>query len=299
MAWNVVNFLALAVVLTFLAIVSVALRFWAHTKSGNRFGPDDALIIPALLGVIAMAVTEIIAESDEIQGTQLGGMAQHQRNLIGPHGPVFTEEMAEYEKANFILQILSVFSLGFSKASVLCFYRRVFYVYPRFLIMNNILMCVITAWAISFFFTMVFQCRDPSTIWTTFEYARVNCVQTSKFYYALASTGFITDLMILVSPVPIIYQLKMALETRIAAIGILLLGALLVALPIHLVRTVLTELGSKDEEEPEPEPRVEEESIRSFFSFELGQRARLEPAESSAATRKSVSQENVHGGYQD
>jgi len=140
------------------------------------------------------------------------------------------DPIANSEKCNYILQLLSVFSLGFSKASVLCFYRRVFYVYPRFLVVNNILMVIIVAWAISFFFTMLFQCRDPRTLWTTFEYERVNCVQTLPFYYALASTGFITDIMILASPLPIIRQLKMPMGTRIAAAFILLLGAMSVEL---------------------------------------------------------------------
>jgi hypothetical protein len=49
MEWNVANFIALSVSLALLAIVSVALRFWAHTRSGNRVGIDDALIVPALV----------------------------------------------------------------------------------------------------------------------------------------------------------------------------------------------------------------------------------------------------------
>jgi len=49
MAWNVANFIALGVTLMLLTIVSVALRFWARTKAKARFGPDDALIIPAVV----------------------------------------------------------------------------------------------------------------------------------------------------------------------------------------------------------------------------------------------------------
>jgi hypothetical protein len=49
MAWNVANFLALGVGLAVLATVSVALRLWAHTTSGNRSGLDDLLIIPAMV----------------------------------------------------------------------------------------------------------------------------------------------------------------------------------------------------------------------------------------------------------
>lgn len=47
MPWTVANFIALAVVFMLLAIVSVAMRFWARANSEAKFGVDDALIIPA------------------------------------------------------------------------------------------------------------------------------------------------------------------------------------------------------------------------------------------------------------
>ncbi|KAB2110183.1 hypothetical protein AG0111_0g987 [Alternaria gaisen] len=197
-----------------LALVSVVLRFWAHTKSGNQVGADDALIIPALICIVGMVVTEVI-------GTELGEMAQHQTNIIGPDGPVYTKQL----EANYTLQLLALVSLGFSKTSVLCFYRRVFYVYPRFLFVNNILIVVIVAWAVSLF-VILLQCRDPRTLWTTFEHARVECVEPLPFYYAVSISGFITDIAILVSPIPVIYQLQMHWKTRAAAACILLLGAI-------------------------------------------------------------------------
>jgi hypothetical protein len=49
MAWNLHNFIALAMTLTILAVVSVVLRFWARKKSKTKFGVEDALIIPAVV----------------------------------------------------------------------------------------------------------------------------------------------------------------------------------------------------------------------------------------------------------
>jgi len=107
----------------------------------------------------------------------------------------------------------------------LIFYRRVFFVYKRFLIANNLLTVVVVMWTLAFFFSIVFQCPDPRTLWTTFEWTRGKCVDNLKLYYALAISGFLTDLMILASPLPVIRQLQMPMETRIAAACILLLGA--------------------------------------------------------------------------
>ncbi|KAI1124450.1 hypothetical protein F5Y10DRAFT_285007 [Nemania abortiva] len=222
MAWNVANFIALAVVFAFLAVVSVVLRFWARSFRRHKFGVDDALIIPAALGVVGIAITMIV-------GTAIGEMAQHQVNVIGPNGPVFTQGLTNYEKCNYILQLLPLLSLGLSKTSVLFFYRRVFQVHPRFLIINTILIVIVVAWATSFFFATAFQCKNPVTLWTSFEYARVGCVDTLPFYYAVSISGFITDLLILTSPLPIIWNLQMPRKNRIAVACILLLGAVVVA----------------------------------------------------------------------
>lgn len=102
--------------------------------------------------------------------------------------------------------------------------------YPRFLFANNILIAVIAVWAVSLFFVILLQCRDPRTLWTSFEYARVECVEPLPFYYAVSISGFLTDIAILASPIPVICQLQMHWKTRIAATCILLLGAVWVPL---------------------------------------------------------------------
>jgi hypothetical protein len=123
MAWNAPNFIALASTLALLATVSVALRIWAHTKSNNRFGLDDILIAPALVGDTSRSFESRLTRSivvrsrygdhydsrsvesssripcaDMAPGTEYGAMAQHQTNEMGPHGPVYTKQLAAYEK---------------------------------------------------------------------------------------------------------------------------------------------------------------------------------------------------------
>ncbi|KAI0381224.1 hypothetical protein F5Y04DRAFT_256037 [Hypomontagnella monticulosa] len=218
MAWNTANFIALAVVFAFLAVTSVILRFWARTITKATIGVHDILIIPAMICVVGIAVTMIV-------GASIGMMAQHQTNEFGPDGPIFTQGLKNYEICNYVLQLLPLASLGLSKTSVLYLYRRIFYVYSRFLLVNTILIVIVVSWAVAFFFATVFQCKDPVTLWTSFEYARTNCVDTIPFYYAVSITGFITDLLILTSPLPIILTLRMPLKHRIAVAGILLLGA--------------------------------------------------------------------------
>lgn len=54
MAWNVANFVSLAVIFAVLSVISLVLRFWAHRarhSTKSQFGIDDALIIPATVGI--------------------------------------------------------------------------------------------------------------------------------------------------------------------------------------------------------------------------------------------------------
>ncbi|KAI0834758.1 hypothetical protein F5Y06DRAFT_151541 [Hypoxylon sp. FL0890] len=72
MAWSVAKFVALAVVFAVLAIISVALRFWARTVTKARFGIHDALIIPAMLCVVGIAASmgEPVALRDSYEGAR-------------------------------------------------------------------------------------------------------------------------------------------------------------------------------------------------------------------------------------
>lgn len=97
--------------------------------------------------------------------------------------------------------------------------------YPRFLFVNNILIVVIVAWAVSLFFVILLQCRDPERSGQLSNTLGSNVSSRCLFYYAVSISGFITDIAILVSPIPVIYQLQMHWKTRTAAARILLLGA--------------------------------------------------------------------------
>jgi hypothetical protein len=127
-------------------------------------------------------------------------------------------------KVNYALQLLTLTSLGLSKMSVLCFYRRIFDVYTQFLIVNTILMVIVIIWAFGFFFGTVFQCRNLT--WTPEMYAQKGCVNHQLFFNALFISGFLTDLATIVSPLPVIAQLRLPLKNRVAVAFVFLLGAM-------------------------------------------------------------------------
>jgi hypothetical protein len=51
MGWTVPNFVAFAVTLLVLAVISAVLRFWARRVSQLKIGLDDVLILPAVVSI--------------------------------------------------------------------------------------------------------------------------------------------------------------------------------------------------------------------------------------------------------
>lgn len=64
-------------------------------------------LIAVQICIVGMAVTEVIglcayyqtsAVTEKPVGTEFGEIAQHQTNIIGPDGPVYTKQLEVYEK---------------------------------------------------------------------------------------------------------------------------------------------------------------------------------------------------------
>ena len=66
------NIIAVTSVLGCLAILAVVLRFWSRRKlRGPKYGPDDWVIVPALLFTISLCVNNIV-------GATVGRIGQHE-----------------------------------------------------------------------------------------------------------------------------------------------------------------------------------------------------------------------------
>ncbi|MCJ1326857.1 hypothetical protein MMC10_003523 [Thelotrema lepadinum] len=210
---------ALATVLMILAIVSTVLRFWARSITAVSLATDDYLILPALATVIAEAIWCYWV------AVAYGGAGRPDDFVLGPdHQPVFTTSLSNYGKFEFAMQLLPTIALGFTKVSVLFFYRRIF-VGVTFNKVTVVLMAVSVIWAVSFVLATVFQCVPVYQLWTSFRFAWTHCIDTVSMYYAVSVTGFVTDIIILTVPLPMVFRLQMRPKQKCAVAGIFLLGS--------------------------------------------------------------------------
>lgn len=114
---------------------------------------------------------------------------------------------------------------GFIKLSVLLFYRRIF-VTSTFRLINNIIIVLISLWALSFFVAEILLCgTHPKDQWDK-NPLTWHCADHSLMLLWFAITDVIGDIAVLAMPYPCIMKLQMSRRTKLSVSGVFLLGAL-------------------------------------------------------------------------
>ena len=121
--------------------------------------------------------------------------------------------------------MLATIGLGLSKASILVFFRNIFSI-RRFKIWADIMLVLVAAWTISFFFSNLFTCYPITALVEPF-YGN-NCIDTLPMWNASCITDFIVDFIILAMPIPLVLKLQVHWHQKLAILIIFLLGTSLV-----------------------------------------------------------------------
>lgn len=128
-----------------------------------------------------------------------------------------------------------------TKFSILLFYRRVFMNQTtslHFRIAWYAIMVWTFLWGISTFFAAAFQCNPPSYYWS--KYTRKthgSCLNLTVLLVVTASTNIVTDVALLILPMPVVWNSKIEPSQKFAVTGIFLLGGLYVG---HLCLSLLS-----------------------------------------------------------
>ncbi|KAI1462014.1 hypothetical protein F4805DRAFT_191089 [Annulohypoxylon moriforme] len=213
------------VILSLLDVISVLLRFWTRQKQQQRLLADDWLMIPASLLTTGIGACLVYGVSQEA----LGYPTKIDRDLTGSPLEISTEQLSTAFKIEFLVICMIPLALGCTKASLLLFYRRIFSVnitVDKFLIG---LIVLISLWTVGFFFATLFECGlDFWVLWGTNSSAKnitSHCVKTQHLSLTFGATDFVTDVVIIGVPVPLIWRLSLSVTKKIAIISVFLLGA--------------------------------------------------------------------------
>ncbi|KAI4121453.1 MAG: hypothetical protein LQ338_006351 [Usnochroma carphineum] len=229
--------IAVGVVMPVLGIATVGLRFYTRQKMRNQILIDDWLLLPALLFTIGMGASLIA-------GVRLHALGYHTPITGNPDDPLVTltqtnSAITTTTQIEWAFQMIQILALGCVKLSFLFFYRRIFTtgISTWFNKATTGLIVIILVWTGAFFFALLFACKGTwSAWWGSVMDLSTKCVQTLKLELALVTSDFVTDVLVMVLPIPMIWRLHMSTSRKIAVTGIFLLGA--VAIAASVVRMV-------------------------------------------------------------
>ncbi|KAI1394174.1 uncharacterized protein F4822DRAFT_39417 [Hypoxylon trugodes] len=228
---------AAAVSLCVVDIISVILRFYTRRRERHSLKADDWIMIPALLITIGIGICLVYGVS---QGA-LGSSEDIPPELLGSALDVSYEQLGTAFKVEFSTISMLPLTLGSVKASFLFFYRRIFSVNKttdKFLIS---MIVTVAIWTVTFFFAVVFECGlNFWAIWgdsLKVENLTAHCVKTMDLALSIGITDFITDVVIIIIPVPLIWRLNLSTGKKIAASAVFLLGA--VTIGASLTRLII------------------------------------------------------------
>ncbi|PSN68087.1 hypothetical protein BS50DRAFT_665666 [Corynespora cassiicola Philippines] len=214
----------LALIFLSLPFLFVALRIWAKIVT-HRIALDDYLTLAALVISTTCCSLQLVTAI-------YGHLGQHQP-LDDESEPIMDDPgLIIFQSTKFVLNTISVVGLGLVKASILVLYKKIFDV-RKFRIAVHVVLAFVVGWTVSFFFSHLFTCY-PITVFIEPYYGN-NCVKTVPMFLAVLFTDVLADIIILVLPIPMVMSIKLEPKQKMAAIGMFMLGASVVAVSVTRV----------------------------------------------------------------
>ncbi|KAF7949127.1 hypothetical protein EAE96_008296 [Botrytis aclada] len=190
---------------TFMVLDSIAFFLRVLSRRLNRIsmGWDDIIVIPALIFNLALDIILMLM-------IPYGGVGHHSLVTLreDPSKFIFLSEVSL-----LVAPILYVFAVNLSKLAIVAMFLRIFTIgWARQVTKCVGVLLIIQAFAL--FFTIVFQCKPVHLLWTRID-NRDTCLDIKAFFAYASIPNIITDLVLLLTPLPTIWNLKATLQLKI------------------------------------------------------------------------------------
>ena len=142
---------------------------------------------------------------------------------------------------SYVFEIVYTTALTLPKYSILLFYSRIFKT-RGFTIALWTVGTLVTLEYIAVVLVEIFQCIPVHALW---DFGPGRCINLKGFFIGTGVLNTITDAIILVLPLPLIWTLRIDRTQRLALSGVFLLGGFIVI--VSIIRTaVLSQLQEVD-----------------------------------------------------
>ncbi|KAL4933241.1 putative integral membrane protein [Aspergillus undulatus] len=202
-----------AIAFAILAVIAVCLRLLAHQIAHKKWTASDWFIIAACIfsvGLQSISITGVI---------QAGIGYGHVAEIASTYG---LEPITKLSKLIIPLQFLWVLSLSCTKISILFLYLRIFPV--RWLVWSSwATITVIAAWAIATILAGCLVCRPFAFNWDK-TIPGGKCGNQVTSFTVTGVINLVTDVVVLVLPMPSLSKLQMATYKKVTLIAVFGLG---------------------------------------------------------------------------
>ncbi|KAK4677472.1 hypothetical protein QC764_405080 [Podospora pseudoanserina] len=268
--------LATVVSVTVLSTVSVLLRLWARYIKAQKLWWDDWMIVFSQLWNF-VTVGFIFAMYS-------AGMGIHADKV-----PM--ENIVLMAKFLVVAEILYAFNLVFTKMAILFMYYRIFR-FPYFKKMAWGISAFIIAWVITITFLFIFICVPVEKLW--YPHLPGRCINQVGTWIANAISTIVSDIAILVLPIPQVWKLQLRQSEKIGVTVAFCLGFFVVFASAY--RTTVLFTYTNDDPSYSLAPTVGWTAIEMSAGIISANLPTLAPIMSLILTRMGISGSLITGG---
>ncbi|QKX62288.1 uncharacterized protein TRUGW13939_09447 [Talaromyces rugulosus] len=218
---------AAAIVLPVLGTVFLALRWQQRRNQREGIGIDDWLTVPSLVFTIGMGIALVIG----VHGKAIGYPTPSQSSLTSEEQMNTVSAITKLKgTVQFAVIILLILAAGFLKLSIIFLYRRLFVVVlygSPFDFVTIAAIAISAAWTITFVVVVTLSCgTHVSAQWGSPTVKAVYCGRSLDMENAFVVSDAVTNALIWLMPMPIIWAMHMRWPKKLAVTGILLIGSI-------------------------------------------------------------------------
>ncbi|PGH04418.1 hypothetical protein AJ80_08529 [Polytolypa hystricis UAMH7299] len=223
------NMIIVEFVMTTTAMLLVANRIFSRRCMGKAWAADDFAIVASMVFCIAMNVVNMV-------GVNYG--------YGRPSKSLSSDDLITVMKLFFALQILYKFTINLTKISILLLYRRLFDT-RRFRLICHLVLFYVAMYGLASIIATGLEC---SPIRRVFDKAvEGSCIDLTAFWYTTATSNIVTDIVILILPLPVIQTLRLPKRQKYGLMLIFTLGIFVCATSIIRMTTLNLSSRSLDQ----------------------------------------------------
>ncbi|KAI1169769.1 hypothetical protein F4777DRAFT_571930 [Nemania sp. FL0916] len=219
--------IAVGVVFPVLSIIAVALRFWARSAQKAPLLIDDWLLVIAVAMNIGLGICIII-------GVVGKGFGYHTRPPESDEPDAYlyavTPEHVLISQLIYAAQLMGALTFGFTKLSIVYFYRRIFCSHYTSDFLSKATWGVIYflyIWIVAFSLGFIFDCgvqfwSNWGPLINDFSY----CYSTFGLTAAFTISDVFSDIVVILLPIRTIWKLQMSVTQKILITCIFIVGTL-------------------------------------------------------------------------